>query len=160
MQRDVGMEGREGRRGREIEKEIRGGRVEKRRVGMVVGESRITVARRSINCPQVLFSLPRYFIYRQNVSLCACHGNADRIGTVNRAYFFSSFPFFFLFFSFNLRQSLREFLISLSLSLSLYSVFSAIISVPSNFYPVSREKNDQTIQIEWPLKLAKGEGTN
>ena len=127
------MEGREGRRGREIEKEIRGGRVEKRRVGMVVGESRITVARRSINCPQVLFSLPRYFIYRQNVSLCACHGNADRIGTVNRAYFFSSFPF---------------------------SVFSAIISAPSNFYPVSREKNDQTIQIEWPLKLAKGEGTN
>lgn len=112
------MEGREGRRGREIEKEIRGGRVEKRRVGMVVGESRITVARRSINCPQVLFSLPRYFIYRQNVSLCACHGNADRIGTVNRAYFFSSFPFFFLFFSFNLRQSLREFLISLSLSIA------------------------------------------
>ena len=145
MQRDVGMEGREGRRGREIEKEIRGGRVEKRRVGMVVGESRITVARRSINCPQVLFSLPRYFIYRQNVSLCACHGNADRIGTVNRAYFFSSFPFFFFFFF---------------LSLSLYSVFSAIISAPSNFYPVSREKNDQTIQIEWPLKLAKGEGTN
>ena len=74
----------------------------------------------------------------------------------------SFFPFFFFFFSFNLRQSLREFLISLSLSLSLflYSVFSAIISAPSNFYPVSREKNDQTIQIEWPLKLAKGEGTN
>lgn len=129
------MEGREGRRGREIEKEIRGGRVEKRRVGMVVGESRITVARRSINCPQVLFSLPRYFIYRQNVSLCACHGNADRIGTVNRAYFFSSFPFFFLFFSFNLRQSLREFLISLSLSIAyspqLYPLHPIFIPFPA-----------------------------
>ena len=159
------MEGREGRRGREIEKEIRGGRVEKRRVGMVVGESRITVARRSINCPQVLFSLPRYFIYRQNVSLCACHGNADRIGTVNRAYFFSSFPFFFFFFFFFFHSQaifagIPNFSLTLSLSLSLYSVFSAIISAPSNFYPVSREKNDQTIQIEWPLKLAKGEGTN
>ena len=151
------MEGREGRRGREIEKEIRGGRVEKRRVGMVVGESRITVARRSINCPQVLFSLPRYFIYRQNVSLCACHGNADRIGTVNRAYFFSSFPFFFSFFFFQSQAIIAGIP---NFSLTLYSVFSAIISAPSNFYPVSREKNDQTIQIEWPLKLAKGEGTN
>ena len=117
------MEGREGRRGREIEKEIRGGRVEKRRVGMVVGESRITVARRSINCPQVLFSLPRYFIYRQNVSLCACHGNADRIGTVNRAYFFSSFPFFFFFFFFFQSQAIiagiPNFSLTLSLSLSL-----------------------------------------
>ena len=124
------MEGREGRRGREIEKEIRGGRVEKRRVGMVVGESRITVARRSINCPQVLFSLPRYFIYRQNVSLCACHGNADRIGTVNRAYFFSSFPFFFFFFFFFQSQAIIAGIPNFSLTLSLSIAYSPQLYPP------------------------------
>lgn len=103
-----------------MEKEIRGGGREgggkKRRVGMVVGESRITVARRSINCPQVLFSLPRYFIYRQNVSLCACHGNADRIG-INRAFFFSLFSLFFFFFQ---SQGIIAGIPNFSLSLSLH----------------------------------------
>lgn len=93
--------GKERERTRDGERNKRGkGGGKKRRVGMVVGESRITVARRSINCPQVLFSLPRYFIYRQNVSLCACHGNADRIG-INRAFFFLSF-FSLLFFFFSI----------------------------------------------------------
>lgn len=56
----------------------------KRRVEVVdgEGESRITVARRSINCPQVLFSLLRYFIYQQNVSLCV---RASGFG-LNRAF--------------------------------------------------------------------------
>ena len=151
MQRDVGMEGREGRRGREIEKEIRGGRVEKRRVGMVVGESRITVARRSINCPQVLFSLPRYFIYRQNVSLCACHGNADRIGTVNRAYFFSSFPFFFFFQSQAIIAGIPNFSLTLSLSLSLQRIlrnYIRSIQFLSRFPREKRSNDTNRVAVE------------